>query len=294
MAENRRSINLVSLGDTGSTRDFDQTIKSMEEQLRIQAEIASAERDRQMALEKTREQQQQVSREAEKSLQSTHKALSEMNSSTQKFVSSAGSSFKSLFSGIFKGEIVSAGDAWSAFCNFLINAWSKAISRMLSHGLEDLMGNLFGGFGGFGGGGTGGNSGAGEGSILWSETPDWFLNFHSGGIVGLDGTHRMASSLLLAGAPRLHSGLASDEFPAILQKGEIVIPKGGWSRGEMKSGQSTQALNVEVKIDNQSSAPLKLEQGVITHSLDKMIIGIVAKDINEYGVLGQMLRNRKA
>ena len=27
-------------------------------------------------------------------------------------------------------------------------------------------------------------------------------------------------------APRLHAGLASDEVPAILQKGETVIPKG--------------------------------------------------------------------
>jgi hypothetical protein len=30
-----------------------------------------------------------------------------------------------------------------------------------------------------------------------------------------------------ASAPRLHQGLAADEYPAILQKGEQVIPKGG-------------------------------------------------------------------
>jgi hypothetical protein len=28
-------------------------------------------------------------------------------------------------------------------------------------------------------------------------------------------------------APRLHSGLMPDEYPAILQKGEAVIPRGG-------------------------------------------------------------------
>ncbi len=289
MAENRRSISLINSSETGSSRDFDQTVKSMEEQLRIQSEIASVERERQLALEKTREQQKLVGREAEISLKSTQKALSEVNSSTQKFVGSAGSSFKSLFSSLFKGEISSAEDFFSAFCNFLINAWSKAISKMATRGFEDLLGNLFGGFGG----GAGGSSGASEGYFQWSETPDWFLNFHSGGIVGLDGTRRAASPLLMAGAPRLHSGLASDEFPAILQKGEVVIPRGGWSHGDTKSGQSAQAMNVEVKIDNQSSMPLKLEQGSITHSFDKMIIGVVAKDINEYGVLGQMLRNRK-
>jgi hypothetical protein len=31
---------------------------------------------------------------------------------------------------------------------------------------------------------------------------------------------------MIASAPRLHNGLAADEFPAVLQKGETVVPKG--------------------------------------------------------------------
>jgi len=42
------------------------------------------------------------------------------------------------------------------------------------------------------------------------------------------------------GAPRLHSGLASDEFPAILQKGERVIRKG-------KSGDMVNHFYITVK-----------------------------------------------
>ena len=53
------------------------------------------------------------------------------------------------------------------------------------------------------------------------------LVMHGGGIVGETSSSRYVSTGLFAGAPRLHGGLKSDEFPAILQKGEEVVPKGG-------------------------------------------------------------------
>jgi len=49
---------------------------------------------------------------------------------------------------------------------------------------------------------------------------------HTGGIVGYTySPKRQVSPALFAAAPRLHDGLRPDEFPAILQKGEQVIPK---------------------------------------------------------------------
>jgi hypothetical protein len=51
--------------------------------------------------------------------------------------------------------------------------------------------------------------------------------FHGGGEVGWDsGSPRAVPAAAFAGAPRLHGGLGGDEFPAILQRGERVIPKG--------------------------------------------------------------------
>ena len=51
---------------------------------------------------------------------------------------------------------------------------------------------------------------------------------HSGGIVGVNsGPMRSIPASYFATAPRLHQGLAADEYPAVLQKGEQVIPKGG-------------------------------------------------------------------
>ena len=79
---------------------------------------------------------------------------------------------------------------------------------------------LFGG-GVSGGGGIIGNALAGV--------------FHDGGIVGGGGRTRSVPGLAFATAPRFHSGgfpgLRSDEVPAILQRGEQVIPKGGATGG---------------------------------------------------------------
>jgi hypothetical protein len=44
---------------------------------------------------------------------------------------------------------------------------------------------------------------------------------------------------MIATAPRLHNGLAADEFPAVLQKGERVIPKG-------KSAGNTNNITINV------------------------------------------------
>jgi hypothetical protein len=66
--------------------------------------------------------------------------------------------------------------------------------------------------------------------------------FHGGGVVGQDAPSftRPVDPRIFVGAPRFHDGLASDEFPAILQKGETVIPKGG---GAMQN----QTVTVNIK-----------------------------------------------
>jgi hypothetical protein len=59
------------------------------------------------------------------------------------------------------------------------------------------------------------------------------FGFHSGGIVGQGGTPRFVDPQMFLHAPRLHSGLAADEFPAIFQRGERVIPKSGGQGGQI-------------------------------------------------------------
>ena len=74
-------------------------------------------------------------------------------------------------------------------------------------------------------------------TAMKSMFPTWFggqdvgtlaaMVAHSGGTVGSIATRRTVPVGTFAGAPRLHNGLASDEYPAILQRGEEVIPKDG-------------------------------------------------------------------
>lgn len=62
--------------------------------------------------------------------------------------------------------------------------------------------------------------------------------YHKGGMVGTGGLSRNVSAATFAGAPRMHSGgiagLRSGEVPAILQKGEMVLPRGSRSNPTQK------------------------------------------------------------
>lgn len=48
---------------------------------------------------------------------------------------------------------------------------------------------------------------------------------HAGGIAGAGGPGRLLPAAVFAGAPRFHDGLMPNEVPAILERGEMVLPK---------------------------------------------------------------------
>ncbi|CAA2142744.1 tape measure protein [Hyphomicrobium sp. ghe19] len=122
------------------------------------------------------------------------------------------------------------------------NALSNLASKMLDNSLNMLFAGLSGG--GFikGGGGLFG------GNILPGI-------LHSGGIAGNDNYPRRSVPLAaFAGAPRYHNGgiagaspFRPGEMPAILQKGEIVLPK-GQAAGSGQGG--SQRLDVRVSLDS--------------------------------------------
>lgn len=62
---------------------------------------------------------------------------------------------------------------------------------------------------------------------------------HSGGIGGIDGHRMNAPASMFIGAPRFHGGLRHDEFPAILQDGEEVIPKDQVGKGGGRNNRTT-------------------------------------------------------
>lgn len=87
---------------------------------------------------------------------------------------------------------------------------------------------------------SGGTGGGGLGSMFSSILSSIF---HEGGTVGETAAPtRMMPASMFATAPRFHNGLAPDEFPAILQKGETVLPRG--TSAVQPQGVEVQVINV--------------------------------------------------
>jgi len=134
------------------------------------------------------------------------------------------------------GGMISDLKSGTSAADALENALSRVADRLLDIGLDSL-------FGGKGGGLFGG----GKGGLLGGSIIPGIL--HSGGTAGRDGYGhgRSVSPAVFAGATRYHSGgvagLKPDEVPAILQRGEVVIPKGA------KGGGSSVHVTVGVDVD---------------------------------------------
>jgi lambda family phage tail tape measure protein len=95
----------------------------------------------------------------------------------------------------------------------------QALAGLASSSEMSGIGSAIGAFMGMSGGSAGAVQLSGPG-----------VTAHSGGIVGTNLAHRSVDPGWFVNAPRMHfGGLAGDEVPAILQRGERVVPKGGGS-----------------------------------------------------------------
>lgn len=90
---------------------------------------------------------------------------------------------------------------------------------------------------------------------------------HGGGVVGSAGSLALAPAGLFVNAPKLHSGLKADEFPAILQRGETVLPR-NFSLGVPESN---------IKIVNVLD-PSVVGDYLATSEGEKMVINIVQRN----------------
>jgi hypothetical protein len=120
--------------------------------------------------------------------------------------------------------IQAARNIQSAFADFLFDPFQQGLRGMLA-GFADIIRRMLAEalaarlaealFGNIGGGQMGGAVGGMLAGI-----------FHSGGVVGAGGSLRMMDPSVFLGARRYHAGgLASDEVPAILQRGEEVLTR---------------------------------------------------------------------
>jgi hypothetical protein len=109
----------------------------------------------------------------------------------------------------------------------------------------------------------------GEGGVsgLFSGLGSFFAGlFHEGGIVGEAMVpHRRVPALAFAGAPRLHNGwLRPDEYPAILQRGEMVVPK-------REAGRNFGAVTVTINVNTPDVEGFRASQGQIAASMARSL-----------------------
>jgi hypothetical protein len=123
--------------------------------------------------------------------------------------------------------------------------------------------------------------------LFASSTPGAYTGnaapFHGGGIVGLEGgARRSVHPGYFERAPRLHSGLMPDEFPAVLQRGEGVFTPG--QMRAMGGG------NVTIKVINETGVPVQGQASAPRVDASGMAVDLVLRRLAVDGGARQQLR----
>gem|GEM_PF-6953015 len=157
----------------------------------------------------------------------------------------------------------------------------QTVTGPLAGAASTFLSGLFGG----GGGGGAATAAAGGTSGVGAIGPGTGYIYHAGGVVGAGGVPtRSLPWETWINAPRYHRGgvigLAPDERPAILQTGEVVVPRGGAVGGGQGSAASSPPIKIEIIDQRSSGAPVRSEE---TQSADGMrvIRMIIADEVSQ-------------
>jgi len=239
----------------GDIAEVQKRIDMLNAQYAAQAKLNPLVNDYGFAVEKARIEQQLLSEAQKAGVSVTPELAASIDALATNYAkaSSAGDQLKASQEQIKKsaeefrdlgrdvvGGFISDLRSGKSAAEALANALNKVVDKLIDVGLNAVFGS--GGAGGlFGGGGAGG--------LLGGFLIPGIL--HSGGVAGSDGYGhgRSVSPRAFAGAKRYHTGgvagLQPGEVPAILQRGEVVLPRGT----KMGGGGKTQ-IQVGVSVDD--------------------------------------------
>ena len=143
---------------------------------------------------------------------------------------------------------------------------------------QAILGPLAQALGGLFGGPAAAPAGAGKAGF--------FGVLHAGGVAGGAGAVRSVDPFAFAGAPRLHrGGLAGDEVPAILRRGEGVF-----TPEQMRALGQGGPRQVTVVVRNESGAPVAAEQATAEVDGDRLVVGVLLRDLGDAGPYSQALQ----
>ncbi len=177
------------------------------------------------------------------------------------------------FGRAFESIIFNARSAKEAVLDLAMSIMQSVFRKTVT---EPLANAISGAIMSWGSGG-GGQVGLGSPGVTGYHVP------HIGGLIGTDPLPmRYMPTSLLTYAPRLHNGLAADEYPAILQTGERVQ-----SRAEVAAERSG-SVQWNVRLDNRSSQALAGRVGRVDPRTQT--VEFVLSDLRNNGRLARTLR----
>jgi uncharacterized phage infection (PIP) family protein YhgE len=214
-------------------------------------------------------------------VQAYEESQKQMQKLTEHFAEKMMDTMSDLFFSAMTGEFKSleevAESTLRAIQRMVADYIAKIASEFLVNQSSSILKSIFSSFSLVGAGG--GAAGAGAGAYTAAEMNS-MMWLHEGGEVGPGAPRRYMPAYLMAGAPRLHSGLAADEFPAILQKGERVI-----SKSKASEGMGTPTFNVVINaVDPVSFAELAARN-------PQAIISPFLTALNQGGQVRNAIRN---
>jgi hypothetical protein len=160
---------------------------------------------------------EKVAKEQKTHYSEQYKMLETMSGDTAQAMSQ---SFDSFFFDVLETRLESFADYINSFLKSVARALYGTVSGQAAESIIAGLGGLFGG----------GGAEAGGGAISPEELYPGVA--HRGGVIGRDVfPTRYVPPEIFYNAPRLHGGLGMNEFPAILERGETVIPKDGRTQG---------------------------------------------------------------
>lgn len=183
------------------------------------------------------------------------------NQLSQQYVQIAQSAVGGFVNDLRNG--VEAGEAFQNMLNRVIDGIINLALEALfaKNALGGVFGNLFGG----------GGSGVGL--------------YHNGSKTGGVRAMRSVSPAMFAGAPKLHNGLLPGEFPAILQKGEVVLPRSAVRAGMGSNDNSRVDIgNIEINVPGGVAATS--DQGkALGLQIDKAVQAVIVRERRPGGLL---------
>jgi tape measure domain-containing protein len=160
----------------------------------------------------------------------------------------------------------------------LLKEIAVAIIRIQILNALKNMGGGGGGFGGFFATAIGSMMGGGGGAAGGAFTGGSFMVAHEGGVVGSVNRSRVLDPSAFVGAPRYHtggiSGMAANEYPAILEKNEEVITRNDPRHVMNGGGRGGNAVQTpqNIKVLNMIDSTSVLKEALATTEGTKVIV----------------------